>query len=343
MADEVIKEFVEEWLAKVQGPAQGLETELEEARVKIKKLEENQALLLIESKKVQELKDVTKNQAETIEKYEKAMNMMAVEIKTMQEGNVSKLMDGKVKAINEKLNNVEKANEELVEKLRVETTEKEKAENAVNNVMSVMKTITKANEARNKERKSLRKCREFNKPQGCSWGSKCRFSHKQDEDMVNKSDCSFWLEGQCRFSDQVCRNTHDPTKKGSKSMVNNQSVFRIAQAQSPPPGLASKETPTQGLDVEEGWQTVKNKRKTRKAARRLEGQLVPAPLLEEQTTPRASVVTTSTPTFPLAGESSQVDGSMNPNCPLDGVSNQNPQQILLQVVQTLLQQAGMSQ
>ena len=95
------------------------------------------------------------------------------------------------------------------------------------------------------------------------------------------------------------------------------------------------------MDVEEGWETVKNKRKTRKAARRLEGQLISAHLLEEQTTPRTSVVTTST--SPIAGEARQVEGLMTPNCPLDGISNQTPQQIWLQVVQTLLQQAGMSQ
>ena len=341
MADEVIKEFVEEWLAKVQGPAQGLETELDEARVKIKKLEENQSLLLIESKKVQELKDVTRNQAEKIEKYEKAMNMMAVEIKNMQEGNVSKLIDGKMKAINEKLKIVEKVNEELVEKLRVETTEKEKAENSVNNVMSVMKTITRANEASNTERKSLRKCREVNKPKGCSWGTKCRFSHKQDEEMANKTDCTFWLEGKCRFSDEDCRKTHDPTKKGTKQTVNKgtkQAVFQIAQVQSPPPGLARLQSSPRGLEDEEGWITPMSKQKRRKmkvAARRLGGEQQAAPQLEGQTTPTAH----------LTGEASQLVGPVIPTCPLVGVTNttQTPQQIMLQVVQTLLQHAGVSQ
>ena len=341
MADEVIKEFVCEWLAKAQVPSQGLEFELDVAKEKIEKLEENQTLLLEEVKKVQVLKDENYKQREEIVTYKKAINMMAIEIRSMQDGNVSNLVNEKFNAVNDKLKIVEKENGVLVEKLKVITTEKVNAENSVNHVMSVLDTMTRANEARNTEKKSKRTCREFNKPQGCSWGSKCRFVHGSEEGMVNKSDCSFWLEGRCRFSDQDCRNTHDPIKKGTKQNGTKrkcQAGFRIAPVQSPPPGLVRQQISAQGLEDEEGWITPLSKQKKRKkkvAARRLGGEQQAAPQMEEQTGP----------TYYLAGEASQLNGPATPTRPLVGEPNmiQTPQQILLQVLQTLLQQAEVSQ
>ena len=340
MADEVIKELVCEWLAKAQVPSQGLEIELDAAQEKIRKLEENQTMLLLEAKKVQVLKDESSQQREEIVTYKKAMTMMVMEIRSMQNGNVSSLMDEKSKALIDKLKVVEKKNEELVEKMKDITAEKDNAENSVKHVMSIMDTMTRANEARKIEKKSKRKCREFNKPQGCTWGSNCRFVHDSDEEMVNKSDCSFWLEGRCRFADQDCRNTHDPIKKGTKqngTNGNNQTVFRIAPGQSPPPGLVRQHISAQGVEDEEGWITPVSKQKKRKmivAARRLGGEQQAAPQLEEQTTP----------TSHLAGKASQLVGPVTPTCPLVGETNmtQTPQQVMLQVVQTLLQHAGVA-
>ena len=340
MTDAGIKEFVVEWLAKAQAPPQGMESDLELAKEKIQKLEDNQTLLLEEIKKMQVLKDETKNQREEIVVYKKAMNMMAMEMISMQKGKISNLMDGKFKAVEDKLKIVEKENEDLVVRLKIKTTEKENAENSVSHVMSVLDTMTRANEARNNDKKSIRKCREFNKPKGCSWGTKCRFDHDPEDEMVTKSDCSFWLEGRCKFSDEDCRNTHNPTKKGNKQTANKgnkQAVFQIAQNQSPPPGLDTQQISAQGLENEEGWITPVSKQKKRKmkvAARRLGGEQQTAPQLEEQ----------STPTSHLTGEASQLAGPATPTCPLVGETNmtQTSQQIMLQVVQTLLQHAGVA-
>ena len=153
--------------------------------------------------------------------------------------------------------------------------------------------------------------------------------------MVNKPDCSFWLEGRCRFSDEDCRKTHNPNKKGTKQTVtkrNNQAVFQIAQIQSPPPGLVRQQTSALGLEDEEGWITPMSKQKMRKmkvAARRLGGDQQAAPQLDEQTTQ----------TSHLTGGVSHLVGPVTQTCPLDGELNrtQTPQQSLLQVVQTLHQ------
>ena len=83
-------------------------------------------------------------------------------------------------------------------------------------------------------------CRDFDKPNGCSWGTRCRFDHGDVQGLVKATDCAYWLEGHCRFTEEVCWNTHNPSKKGSKSkesQESGQSVFQEGQAQHGlPPG-----------------------------------------------------------------------------------------------------------
>ena len=102
--------------------------------------------LSVEIKKVQVLKEEAKKQRDEIVVYKKAMNMMAMEMKSMQKGKISNILDGKYKAVEDKLKIVEKENEDLVVRLKIKTTEKENAENSVSHVMSVLDTMTRANE-----------------------------------------------------------------------------------------------------------------------------------------------------------------------------------------------------
>ena len=132
------------------------------------------------------------------------------------------------------------------------------------------------------------------------------------------------MDGQCRFSEKICWNKHDPDKKGQnvKSKEACNSVFQERQEEQRPPGLEG-----------EGWEDSAS----RKKKRRMRG-----------TTPQAKVkgiqeVNSSqnkeggtTPTFPVDGEKEQ----MTPTFPPVGEPSQ---QILMQVLQALLQQAGVSQ
>ena len=78
--DESVKNIVEVCLATSQNSAQGLEIDLMEAQKRIKHLEErllsfreDSAWLMLEAKKVQELKNDVEKKENTIANYRKAM------------------------------------------------------------------------------------------------------------------------------------------------------------------------------------------------------------------------------------------------------------------------------
>ena len=163
-------------------------------------------------------------------------------------------------------------------------------------------------------------------------GARCKFEHEVIQ-MEKKTDCSYWLDGHCRFEDKTCWNIHDPNKKGQKS-TQSQPVFQEGQEEQ---GLPPKQQKTATrLDGEE-WVEPMSRKKKRK---------MKATLQEKETLKQSSqrkdgaekevsgpMAGEKTPTFPPAGE-------QTPIFPLAG--NQT-QQILVQVLATLLQQAGLAQ
>ena len=68
-------------------------------------------------------------------------------------------------------------------------------------------------------------CRDLNKPGGCNWGSACRHIHPPGmgrEDQIKITDCTHWMEGNCRFPDERCMYIHEESKKGTKKKTNRQ-------------------------------------------------------------------------------------------------------------------------
>ena len=310
--DEYIKQIVEEYLERsqdsaqgmeiklveAQDSAQGLEVKLLEAQKRIKDLEEslsnakkNSAQMEAETRKVQELKKEVENKEKSIVRYRNGLVLMGAEIKSLKDGKGSKLEEDKLNAAESKLKTVERELVDLGNKLKIVTGDKEYAEKSANNMENVLKTITKATEAMKAKPKSKTKCRDYNEPQGCSRAALCWFIHEvetQEGGMDEKGDCSFWLEGRCRFSDQVCRNNHNPSKKGSKSRgpkKTNQAVFGTGQPWSPPPGMVKQGRPALRLDGQNGWQNVRTKqckKKTRGEVQWMGEQEHSAPQLEDQ-------------------------------------------------------------
>ena len=287
--DESIKKIVEECLARSKDSAQGLESKLSEAQERIKYCEESLLNFKKESARmVQDLKDELEKKETSNVIYRKAMILMGTDIKSLKDGKGSLFAESKLEL---ELKTLKREMEELVNKLKIVTGDKEYAEKSANNMENVIKTITKAQEAIKFKTKRQTKCREYSKSLSCSWGASCWFVHgeeTQEGGMVKKSDCSFWLEGRCKFSDQDCRNTHHPEKKGSKSMVSNENskaVFRISQDQSPPPEMVKQRRPAQGLEGEIGQQTVitqQSKNKTKVTPPGLGEQETSTPQLEDK-------------------------------------------------------------
>ena len=63
------------------------------------------------------------------------------------------------------------------------------------------------------------RCLDQDRTGGCPYGDGCRLYHDEgrEELKVQKTeDCSFWLDGNCRFTDKACRFIHDQKKKGSR-------------------------------------------------------------------------------------------------------------------------------
>ena len=185
------QEVMDGWLARAENPAIGMEAELWAAREKIKQLEHN----LNEKQKVSDVKEQEQNIK--IEMMEKVIMAMAGELQSLQEGNEPQLSMGKTKALEkaqEGLMNAEKEKDELAEKL--DKTHKTLVEviETRNTLMKVVESVGNNVEVK-KTKKSKAKipCREFNKPDGCSWGHRCRFQHGEEPGLGKDRDCSYWM------------------------------------------------------------------------------------------------------------------------------------------------------
>ena len=77
--------------------------------------------------------------------------------------------------------------------------------------------------------KTQEKCTFVDKPGGYSKGSRCKFVHPEKE--ANKAgsgeDCSYWMEGHCKYSNSHCRKEHIPEKKGSKTKETKKSEQEV--------------------------------------------------------------------------------------------------------------------
>ena len=161
---------------------------------------------------------------------------------------------------------------DLTDEMEKESNLKNRAEVETNRVTELMKLykelLDKERNAKTDGNVETRitqnvqpKCRTFNKWGSCPRGDSCSFFHpltkcqtflngkcdKGDEcreahavgrertspmRMESKSDCSYWLDGWCRFSEEKCGRKHELTKKGSK-----QSDFRRGHGQEKEKGL----------------------------------------------------------------------------------------------------------
>ena len=71
------------------------------------------------------------------------------------------------------------------------------------------------------EIKSKQLCRDVMKPEGFSWGKRCMYLHppgriQTSAQSEDRPDCSFWLDGYCKYSESECRGKHEPSKLGAK-------------------------------------------------------------------------------------------------------------------------------
>ena len=141
--------------------------------------------------------------------------------------------------------------------------------------------------------------------------------------MEEKIDCSYWMDGHCRFADKVCWNIHDPNKKGqSKVQETSQTVFQEGQEAPglPPknssPGLENEEWINPRTRKQKKWDARQKNNQEKNWPQQKDGNLWPTVLMDGEKDQM-------TPSFPKAGEASQ--------------------DILVQVLKTLLQQAGAGQ
>ena len=83
--------------------------------------------------------------------------------------------------------------------------------------MKVVESVgNNVKEKKPKKHKVNVQCRDFEKPNGCSWGDKCKFLHGEKQGLGKTKDCSYWMDGNCHYLDS-CWNIHNPAKKGVKS------------------------------------------------------------------------------------------------------------------------------
>ena len=233
----------------------------------------------------------------------------------------------KEKALEEarlKLQKSETEKQKLSDQLDEATKEKEKVNATMKTLEKVLETVNANIETKKtpKTKKKI-KCRDINKPTGCAWGTCCRFDHGDEPRLVKQTDCSYWMDGHCRYEEKVCWNIHNPEKKGCKSAESpkeNSSGFQEGQEQRGPEQQSSAE----GMDSE-GWvePLTRKKKKQMKAITQAK---------ERQSSLSRSDGKTAQ-NFPTVGGT----GATTPTFPMDGDQNQ---QILLQVLRTLLQSAG---
>ena len=311
-----VKDMVEGWLARARNPASRMEAQLQAAEEKIRQIEHEKN----EELKIHEIKH--QEQKMKIEQYEKVMMMMATEIKNLQDGKQPQIDDGKEKALREANDRLEKSkmeNLELLRKLEEETKTKSEALDKVSTLTKVVEAVNNnVKEQRPSKNKKDINCRDYNTPKGCAWGSRCKFYHEEDQGLGKNVDCSYWMEGHCRFSNKVCWNKHNPAMKGSKQKKGQEvqeSVFQGGQE----PQRGGTENSASRMDSE-GWEDAGSRRSKRRMR-------VTSPEKGRQQEDLTD------PTFHKDGET----GEMTPPFPVDGAANQ---QIILQALQALLRQAG---
>ena len=162
-------------------------------------------------------------------------------------------LSNKVKKLQAQMTNMSKELEE--EKMRSRNLEKElvsesklknhfEVENARNiGMVTVLKDILeKGHQSSHGMEKKQVKCRDYEKFGSCKRAANCAFLHPNivcqsflttgcrnsqctDSHFVagrvspskeSKGDCSYWMDGHCRYSVERCGRRHDPEKKGSK-------------------------------------------------------------------------------------------------------------------------------
>ena len=76
------------------------------------------------------------------------------------------------------------------------------------------------------------------KPGGCSYGDRCKYSHKVNE-KTKKEDCKHWMKDKCIYADKICMFKHDPRMKGVHLDVSRREGGQVQGFANPPVGLAS--------------------------------------------------------------------------------------------------------
>ena len=313
-----VKDMVAGWLARARNPASRLEAQLQETEQKLKHLEHEKK----EEAKIAEIKQQEQNMK--IEQYEKVIMMMANEIKNLQEGKETEIGDEKeaeLKEAKEKLEMSESEKTKLASKLEDVEREKNNATEKIDILTKVVESVNKnRKEQKTKTNKKNIKCRDVSKANGCLWGDRCKFNHGEEEGLVKEVDCSYWMKGSCRFSDQVCWNIHNPATKGSKAKEQQNSALAVFQEGRESLGQEN-----------EGWEEARS----RKNKRRM------------RATPPEKEIEKEIQINPL-----NVDGKSTQNCPTDGEAGQQTQtfprdgeasqQMVLQALQALLRQAGVN-
>ena len=195
----------------------------------------------------------------------------------------------------------------------------------------MVESVIKSNAEKEAKNKSKTKCKNTDKPGGCRWGAKCRFAHEEGR-LGKTTDCSFWLDGSCRFTEKMCWNIHDPDKKGTKAKV---VVFQEGPVETRlPPGLDVSQTSAHGMEGQ-GWEKPMSRKKKRKMrATAQEESQSPASRREEEQSSQTTMDGATTPTCPPIGGMDQTI----PTFLKDGNPSQSPQEMLLLALQALLQQ-----
>ena len=133
-----VKRIAEEWLAKAENSATGMDGDLKAAREKIKQLKH----IIEEDKKILKLKQ--KEDEIRAEQLEKVIRMMAREIKNLQEGKTPELVtqkDDMLKKAHKQVKEKEKENKDLAEKLESALKENEVVTKTMNTLKKVVDSV----------------------------------------------------------------------------------------------------------------------------------------------------------------------------------------------------------
>ena len=210
-----------------------LEDEIVVKNKKIETLEDalkvKDELLHIANAKVATLED------ENIEKENKAEKYKKIAKQNMKtEPDESKRLKKEAVAKTKEIADLKEKLAEALKKTRDEITMRAKAEADMiskQQTIDVMSEIMVRQSGKNinneqqdqvvKENKSKQLCRDVMKPEGCRWGKRCLYFHPPGSipsatQSGDKPDCSFWLAGYCKYSENECRGKHEPSKCGAK-------------------------------------------------------------------------------------------------------------------------------